>query len=296
MGGAEAGKSSIRKVVFEGRNPQNIKTKPTIQFETYLKELGTTRFAIWDTGGQTSYLDEYVEKGSRMFGNVVALIWVVDIAAEDEISRSKFYFDLALENLRQNSPEAKVFCFLHKSDLRETYFDYENLVNFFQNSRFPDIRFHVTSIYEKSVFLALTDVLSNAVITRSTRSLQFLLNDFVDEDIIGVFIFTEEGLPLFEKVEKESLQQMVFVSANLWLGTAERFISELDTADMMDAQLMLSKKHVIVLHHLDGSLLLASIAKRATPIDYIINRTESLAQRFNDAIKNGEELITLSKS
>ena len=69
-----------------------------------------------------------------MFSSVVALIWVVDVSAEDELSRSKFYFDLALENLRQNSPDAQVFCFLHKSDLRDSYFDYENLVTFFQNT------------------------------------------------------------------------------------------------------------------------------------------------------------------
>ncbi len=285
MGGAEAGKTSIKNVVFTGANPETLQTKPTVQYQTDLKELANTRFTIWDTGGQKSYLDDFMgPKGKRMFSNVLALVWVVDVFAEDELSRSKFYFDLALDNLRKFSPDSKTYCFFHKSDLRKD-FDYDNLKIFFENVRFPDSRFHVTSIYDKSVFIAVADVLSNAVVTSSTKSLEGRLEGFVDDEITGVSIFTDEGLPLFEKGD---MQNVVMVSANLWLGVADRIVAEFGTSDSMKAQIILSENYIFVFIHLEKSLLLGTVAKSTTPIQYVITRTEELASTLNEAIISGD--------
>lgn len=293
MGTAKAGKTSIKKVVFQGVNPRELKTRPTIQYETQLKELVHTPFAIWDAGGQKTYLDEFMGPlAKNMFTHVSALIWVVDISisAEDTLSRSKFYLDLALDHLKKRSPLAKVFCFLHKADLRPEYQNdlsqIEDLVTFFRNERFPDAHFHTTNIYDKSIYIAVADVLTNTLLDE-TAPLKDHLDHFVDEDISGLSIFTEEGLPLWQTGEMENV---VLVSANLWLAAVDRIVGELDPSDKMDAQLVLSEKFVLVFKHLEGSLLLAAVAKKTAPLEYVVVRTKGLAEELNRALLAGKEV------
>ncbi|MHA2270334.1 MAG: ADP-ribosylation factor-like protein [Candidatus Hodarchaeales archaeon] len=297
MGAAQAGKTSIREVVFKGVDPTTLKTKPTIQFETQLKELAQTPIALWDAGGQKSYLDEFMGPMAKtMFSNVVGLLWIVDVAAEDALSRSKFYFDLALKNLQEYSPDSKVFCFLHKTDLRQEYNDensakLEELVTFFRNENFPEIRFHPTNIFDKSVFIAMADVLANSV-ALDTASLMDYLGVFVDEDISGVSIFTEEGLPLFQEGE---MKNVVLVSANLWLAVADRIVGELDDTDSMQAQMVISEKFIFIFKHLEKSLLLAAVAKKKAPLQYVVVRTDQLAEELNTALREGKTLDELSE-
>ncbi|MFX0115113.1 MAG: ADP-ribosylation factor-like protein [Candidatus Hodarchaeota archaeon] len=295
MGTAKAGKTSIKVVVFGGLDPKNIKTRPTIQYETQLKELLHTPLAVWDAGGQKTYLDEFMGPlAKNMFSRVTAMIWVVDIAAEDALSRSKFYFDLALDNLRKHSPHAKVFCFLHKMDLRPDYEEIpsklEDLVTFFRNEQFPEARFHSTNIFDKSIYIAVADVLTHSVLDDSAP-LKDHLDHFVDQDISGVSIFTEEGLPLFQEGD---MQNVVLVSANLWLAASDRIIGELDSSDKMDAQLVISDKYIMVFKHLEKSLLLAAVAKKTAPLQYVVVRTKGLAEELNKAIREGAGLGELS--
>jgi len=294
MGIAQAGKTSIKQVVFEGLNPENLRTRPTIEFETHLQELAQTPFAVWDTGGQKSYLDAFMGPMSKaMFSNVIALIWVADIAAEDTLSRSKFYFDLALDHLRKLSPDAKVFVFLHKADLRPDYKDngnkLEDVVTFFRNKRFTETSFHLTSVFDKTIYIAMAEVLSNAVVIEA-ESLKDHLDEFIDEDISGVSIFTEEGLPLFQEGE---MKNVVLISANLWLAVAERIVGELDATDALDAQLVISEKYVFVFKHLEKSLLLAAVAKRTAPLQYVVVRTKGLADELNKVLLEGKGLDAL---
>ncbi|MHA2270333.1 MAG: ADP-ribosylation factor-like protein [Candidatus Hodarchaeales archaeon] len=285
MGSAQAGKTSIKEVVFGGLDPKTLKTKPTIQFEATLKEVIHTPFALWDAGGQKTYMEQFFGPMSKtMFSNVSALVWVVDVAAEDGWSRSKFYLDMALDNLKKHSPLARSFCFFHKIDLRPDYQEdgskVEDLLTFFRNETFPDTRFHTTSLFDKSIYMAIADVLSNAVLDESTP-LKDHLDHFVDEDISGVSIFTEEGLPLFQEGD---LQNIVLVSANLWLAASDRIVGELDSSDKLSEQLVISDKFVLVFKHLEKSLLLAAVAKKTAPLQYVVVRTKGLAKELNKAL------------
>ena len=51
-----------------------------------------------------------------VFKNVEVLIYVFDIESK-EVDKDMQYYQHCLEALLQNSPEAKIFCLIHKMDL-----------------------------------------------------------------------------------------------------------------------------------------------------------------------------------
>ena len=52
----------------------------------------------------------------RIFRNVEVLIYVFDVESR-ELERDMHYYQSCLEAILQNSPDAKVFCLVHKMDL-----------------------------------------------------------------------------------------------------------------------------------------------------------------------------------
>ena len=51
-----------------------------------------------------------------VFKNVEVLIYVFDIESK-EVDKDMQYYQYCLEALSQNSPDAKIFCLIHKMDL-----------------------------------------------------------------------------------------------------------------------------------------------------------------------------------
>ena len=51
-----------------------------------------------------------------VFKNVEVLIYIFDIESE-EVHRDIHYYQCCVEALIQNSPDAKIFCLIHKMDL-----------------------------------------------------------------------------------------------------------------------------------------------------------------------------------
>jgi Ras-related GTP-binding protein A/B len=72
---------------------------------------------IWDCGGQDIFWKGYLDASSRqIFSNVKCVVFVFDVRSEF-FDQEQVYFSNALVNLRQFSPEAKIYCLLHKIDL-----------------------------------------------------------------------------------------------------------------------------------------------------------------------------------
>ena len=62
-------------------------------------------------------MENYVAaQRDRIFRNVEVLIYVFDVESR-ELERDMRYYQSCLEAILQNSPEAKVFCLVHKMDL-----------------------------------------------------------------------------------------------------------------------------------------------------------------------------------
>lgn len=58
----------------------------------------------------------FTSQRDNVFRNVEVLIYVFDVESR-EVERDMHYYQSCLEAILQNSPEAKVFCLIHKMDL-----------------------------------------------------------------------------------------------------------------------------------------------------------------------------------
>ena len=119
LGLAQSGKSTIIKVVNEGKIPsKDDDYNATIDYERKQKVVAGTELTIFDLGGQTAFLDRFTgELSEFIFTGVKSFVFVVDSMEIKNISRAKYYLDLAVKKLSQFSPEATLFLFQHKADL-----------------------------------------------------------------------------------------------------------------------------------------------------------------------------------
>ena len=81
MGLAEAGKSTITSVVFEGHNPNDkIEYRPTVNFNRiyrpFFKGYPNETIQILDTGGQESFFPIFFEKNDEFIFSNVNLIMI----------------------------------------------------------------------------------------------------------------------------------------------------------------------------------------------------------------------------
>lgn len=83
----------------------------------HVRFLGNLALNIWDCGGQELFMENYfTSQRDQIFRNVEVLIYVFDVESR-EVEKDYQYYQSCLEALLQNSPEAKVFCLIHKMDL-----------------------------------------------------------------------------------------------------------------------------------------------------------------------------------
>lgn len=58
----------------------------------------------------------FTSQRDNIFRNVEVLIYVFDVESR-ELEKDMHYYQSCLEAILQNSPDAKIFCLLHKMDL-----------------------------------------------------------------------------------------------------------------------------------------------------------------------------------
>ena len=71
----------------------------------------------------------FASQRDNIFRNVEVLIYVFDVESR-ELEKDMHYYQSCLEAILQNSPEAKVFCLVHKMDLVQD--DQRELVSIFR--------------------------------------------------------------------------------------------------------------------------------------------------------------------
>eukprot|EP01060_Flectonema_neradi_P028113 TRINITY_DN3782_c1_g1_i3.p1 TRINITY_DN3782_c1_g1~~TRINITY_DN3782_c1_g1_i3.p1 ORF type:complete len:335 (+),score=37.12 TRINITY_DN3782_c1_g1_i3:119-1123(+) len=125
MGQAHSGKTSMRSIIFAHWVARDTrKLGPTTEVEySHVKFLGNLVLNLWDCGGQVSFVKNYLSTQEKhVFSNVAVLIYVFDIElgpthAQEEWETQLTVFKRCFTSLIRNSPEAKVFCLIHKMDL-----------------------------------------------------------------------------------------------------------------------------------------------------------------------------------
>ena len=124
MGKGFAGKTSMKSIIFANYMPKGTsRLHPTIQIaHTTQRLLGDLRLDLWDCGGQDVFMRNYF-KSQRgiVFRNVAVLIYVFDVQSlqnytNGTIPEDLYDFNTALGAIRQQSPNAKIFCLIHKMD------------------------------------------------------------------------------------------------------------------------------------------------------------------------------------
>ena len=74
-------------------------------------------FVYFQSFRQEAFMENYfTSQRDNVFRNVEVLIYVFDVESRD-IEKDMHYYQSCLEAILQNSPDAKVFCLVHKMDL-----------------------------------------------------------------------------------------------------------------------------------------------------------------------------------
>lgn len=137
MGKSGSGKTSMRSIIFANyiaRDTSRLgatsecfpnSNPPMITLflfsvdveHSHVRFLGNLVLNLWDCGGQESFMQQYfTSQRNNIFQNVEVLIYVFDVESR-EIDRDVHHYQSCLEALLCNSPNAKIFCLIHKMDL-----------------------------------------------------------------------------------------------------------------------------------------------------------------------------------
>ncbi len=122
IGRAAVGKTSIRKVIFEGVNPQeviNSPLSPTRGVESSIYSWMDLELGLFDTAGQEiDYILREETQEINYFKNTNAIIYIFDYPEwEREIELFKEHVELIKEIIQKNSLKCRLILFFHKIDL-----------------------------------------------------------------------------------------------------------------------------------------------------------------------------------
>ncbi|GIX78795.1 ras-related GTP-binding protein A [Caerostris extrusa] len=119
MGKSNSGKTSMRSIIFANYIARDTRRLgATIDVEhSHVRFLGNLVLNLWDCGGQEAFMENFfASQRDNIFRNVEVLIYVFDVESR-ELEKDMHYYQSCLEAILQSSPEAKIFCLIHKMDL-----------------------------------------------------------------------------------------------------------------------------------------------------------------------------------
>ncbi|MFW9995304.1 MAG: ADP-ribosylation factor-like protein [Candidatus Odinarchaeota archaeon] len=289
LGLGEAGKSSIKSIVFDGKKTHDVSDyKATSNYiRTSNSFIGST-FSIFDCGGQEVFLTRYVGKLSEfIFSSVKVLVWVIDVGNFEGVSKSKYYFDLAMERLHQYSPEATVYCLFHKIDLltpdKKTEV-VETLKNFFTPFKSFETKYHATNIFDHSIFTAFSDIMGNFIRgSVTTRSIKETLTRFMQENaeiLSGISLFTDKGFLV--SGEGDMVEEQT-APANLWLTNADKMQKALGANSLVKG-VFETEDSLFIFQKIKDGFLCAVKADKSAPIQYVLMKIDEMVDLVKDVL------------
>ena len=151
----------MRSIIFASYVArETTRLQPTNQVgHSTLRFLGNLTLTLWDCGGQDVFMENYFEsQKEHIFRNATVLIYVISVAVGGDHQKEVLYFRNAIENLRALSPNARVFCLIHKFDLvppadRESVFAKQS-AELSEIAGPTNIEFFATSIWDETLYKA----------------------------------------------------------------------------------------------------------------------------------------------
>jgi len=182
MGRAASGKTSMRSIIFANyiaRDTQQLSATADVESSS-VRFLGNLSLNLMDCGGQDSYVDTYfsVQK-THIFNNVSVLIYVLDVSNKDP-QKDVNIFRMCVEAIIQHSPEAKVFCLIHKMDLlnpdqgQKVFRKWQGELS--EVAHPLQVTFFTTSIWDETLYLAWSSIVYSLI--PNVKSLESQLKKF----------------------------------------------------------------------------------------------------------------------
>jgi len=284
MGLGASGKSSIRSVTFEGKKPEEVLDyQATINYTRSTKNFIDSSFQIFDCGGQESFISAFIgDLAEFIFSYVSIFVWVVDMSDFDQVSKSKFYFNHGLSRLNKFSPEGEVFCLFHKRDLvapekQEETFD--TMKKLFEIENHFEIQYRTTSIFDRSVYNTIGEIIQTLILkTTKALTVSEAIQDFLikHEDLSGIIICNEEGLPLFQEGDSTNF----LLPVDLSLANHEKLKQEFKNLRSLKITMEVDD-NILVLHRLKKDLLFIGIAIKAGSAQFTIVKLDKMAESVN---------------
>jgi hypothetical protein len=284
MGLGASGKSSIRSVVFEGKNPEDITDyNATINYSRTTQNFIDSSFQLFDCGGQENFISAFIgDQAEFIFSNVSIFVWVVDMSDFEQVSTSKFYFNHGIARLHEFSPDGTVFCLFHKRDLLAADKQdeaYEIMKTYFEIEGDLDIQYRTTSIFDRSVYQAIGEMLQSLIL-KSTKALT--VSDAIQEfltthdDVTGIIVCNEEGVPLFEKGN----YSYFILPANLSLASYGKLKNEFKHARTCNMTIEVDD-NILAFQKLKKDILFIGIAKKSGSAQFTLVKLEKMAETIN---------------
>lgn len=193
MGKSGSGKTSMRSIIFANYMARDTRRLgATIEIEHSHVRFLNLVLNLWDCGGQQAFMENYFQsQRDNIFKSVEVLIYVFDVESR-ELEKDINYYQTCLEALLQNSPQAKVFCLIHKMDLVQD--DQRNLIftereeDLKRLSKPLDCTCFATSIWDETLYKAWSSIVY--LLIPNVQQLEFKLNEFasiIDADEVLLF-------------------------------------------------------------------------------------------------------------
>jgi len=182
MGRAGAGKTSMKSIIFANYLARETSRLHQTNFieHSALRFLGNLRLNLWDCGGQDVFMENYFEsQRETIFQNAEVLIYVLNADSgkrgggvdhtktPPETNKDLNYFAHAMEALQTYSPDARVFCLIHKLDLVHESKREEVIKNFQSDlmNTAPLIQMECfgTSIWDETLFKAWSKIVYSLI-------------------------------------------------------------------------------------------------------------------------------------
>ncbi|KAB7498791.1 Ras-related GTP-binding protein A [Armadillidium nasatum] len=194
MGKCGSGKTSMRSIIFANYIARDTRRLgATVDVEhSHVRFLGNLMLNLWDCGGQEAFMENYFESQKQtIFRNVEVLIYVFDVESR-ELEKDMHYYQSCLEAILQNSPNARVFCLIHKMDLvqddqREIIFR-EREEDLKKWSKPLDCTCFGTSIWDETLYKAWSRIVTELI--PNVHKLEDNLKEFatiIDADEVLLF-------------------------------------------------------------------------------------------------------------
>jgi Ras-related GTP-binding protein A/B len=207
MGKSGSGKTSMRSIIFANFIARDTKRLgATIDVEhSHVRLLGNLVLNLWDCGGQESFMENYYRsQKENIFRNVEVLIYVFDVESR-ELEKDIHYYQSCLEAILQNSPDAKIFCLIHKMDLvqedhRDTIFN-QRQEELKKLSKPLDCTCYRTSIWDETLYKAWSSIVY--MLIPNVKEIETSLRDFAEiQDADEVLLFEKATFLVISHAER----------------------------------------------------------------------------------------------